>query len=104
MKDDNVPIVIKMKRLFTMGCAWEVDESLTTLGTIIAWDFVIAIDYPTNDMLMSAHIQLTRALNLKYLWRLIVSMLTSSNYFLFNLFVWNSKIVRWIPFSLVPET
>jgi hypothetical protein len=30
----------KIKRLFTMGCAWEVEESLTTLGTIVALKFL----------------------------------------------------------------
>jgi hypothetical protein len=40
MKDENVPFLSeKLKWLFTLGCAYEVEESLTTLGTIIAWDF-----------------------------------------------------------------
>jgi hypothetical protein len=40
MKDENVPFLSeKLKWLFTMGCAYEVEESLTTLDTIIAWDF-----------------------------------------------------------------
>jgi hypothetical protein len=60
MKDENVPFLSeKVKWLFTMGCAYEVEEPLTTLGTIIAWDF-----YPTNDMLMTTHIQLTIPLHL----------------------------------------
>jgi hypothetical protein len=40
VKHETCPIVLKIKRLFTMGYAWEVEESLTTLGTIVAWEFL----------------------------------------------------------------
>jgi hypothetical protein len=60
---------------------------LQLLAPLLLGNFGVAVDYPTNDMLMAAHIQLTGALNLKYLWSLIFSMLISSNYSLFNLFV-----------------
>jgi hypothetical protein len=30
----------KMEQLFTIGCAREVEEPITILGTIIAWEFL----------------------------------------------------------------
>jgi hypothetical protein len=107
----------KVKRLFTIGCAWEVEESLTTLGTIVAWEFLnccrpsnkwYAHDYtyPINKNTQSPCKK--RALSLKYFWRLIVSMLISSNYFLFQFFfvffIVEPEVSPFILFPLVPET
>jgi hypothetical protein len=57
-------------------------NDLSLWAPLLIGIFWIVVDYLTNCMLI--HIHLTRSLNLKYFCMLIVSILISSNYFLFS--------------------